>query len=119
MPPKEQPPSQERDAILAIGGHVIETEHLHLWGFPIHLQEAYNPPIVLTHQRKDPDTWFVWWMEGDISYVWAAIPYPLPFIIFARDNRLKAYTFEALSRKLSHENQRTNERRRRQTTRPI
>ncbi len=91
----------DRSMILSNGGHVIERNGTHLWGFAIDYSEALQPPVSITTPRDKPDTWFVWFLYGDLREVWPLIPYELPFIIFAREGKLRAYTFDSLAKRLS------------------
>ena len=92
---------EDRALILDNGGHVFERPDVCLWGFPIQYTEAFKPPVSILTPRYIPDTWFVWYLYGDLRKVWSLIPYKLPFIVFARSNRLRIYHFDDLARKLS------------------
>lgn len=89
----------DREAIRKLPyGHVIETERVMLWGFPV------NPPgpYKIEHHRGG-DTWLVWLCVGDLAEVVDAIPWPLPSITFARDNgNLRTYDYHRLVSKLKH-----------------
>jgi hypothetical protein len=82
-------------------GRTIETPQCCLWGFPIRLTpRLLKHGTVTIHHEPDPDCWMVWLCTGDLESVLHLIPYPLPYIAFARDNRLRGYSFERLTRKL-------------------
>lgn len=82
-------------------GKVIETHDCCLWGFPICLTpRLLKRGTVRIHHEPDPNCWMVWLCTGNLDHILHLIPYPLPFIAFARDNRLRAYSFEKLTRKL-------------------
>jgi hypothetical protein len=91
----------DRAAILDNGGHIFERPDICLWGFPIHHSEVLDPPVSILTPRSEVDTWFVWYLYGDLRKVWSLIPYKLPLIIFARDHKLRVYSFESLAKKLS------------------
>ena len=79
-------------------GRVIETPTCCLWGFPV----RYDPAA--THYpiqpEPHPDAWLVWLCTGTIEGILDLIPYPLPYIIFARDNRLRTYKFQTITSKI-------------------
>jgi hypothetical protein len=82
-------------------GRTIETPACCLWGFPIQLTpRLLKHGTVTIHHEPDPDCWMVWLCTGDLESVLHLIPYPLPYVAFARDNRLRGYSFEKLTRKL-------------------
>ncbi len=82
-------------------GRTIETPQCCLWGFPIRLTpRLLKHGTVTIHHEPDPDCWMVWLCTGDLESVLHLIPYPLPYVAFARDNRLRGYSFEKLTRKL-------------------
>ncbi len=68
-----------------------------------HLLNGYvisTPEFFLMGKRKD-DAWFVTYLAGDLRAAVAAIPYPLPWVIFQRDNgRLRRYSAESLTRRI-------------------
>lgn len=78
-------------------GRVIETADCVLWGFPVRLHDG--PPYAIRHEPQ-PDAWFVWLCTGSIARILDLIPYRLDHIIFARDNRHRAYNFDLLTKKL-------------------
>lgn len=79
-------------------GYVIETPDCVLWGFPVRYDPAATHYRIEHHQ--DPDTWLVWLCAGTIRGILDLIPYPLPRIMFARDNRLRTYKFQTITSKL-------------------
>jgi hypothetical protein len=82
-------------------GHLIDTPECCLWGFPIRLTpRVLKHGTVTIHHEPNPNCWMVWLCTGDLAHVLSLIPYPLPHIAFARDNRLRGYSFEKLTRKL-------------------
>jgi hypothetical protein len=83
-------------------GQVIETPECCLWGFPIRLiPHLLNRGAVTIHHEPKPDCWMVWLCAGTLSHVLPLIPYPLPLIAFARDNRnLRWYQFDELTKKI-------------------
>lgn len=92
----------ERHAIRRLPqGKVIETPQCCLWGLPIRLTpRTLKHGTVTIHHEPEPNCWMVWLCTGDLESVLHLIPYPLPYIAFARDNRLRGYSFEKLTRKL-------------------
>lgn len=99
-------PSQmdrDREAIKACGGTVIETPEFILWGFPFDsccVQEGVQIPLpgyTLSHV----DAWFCWMLAGDTAAAVQAVPYPLEWLIFARRNKLRAYKFDGLVKRLT------------------
>lgn len=82
-------------------GRTIETPTCCLWGFPILITpRTIKHGTVPIYHEPNPNCWMVWLCTGDLRTVLHLIPYPLPFIAFARDNRLRGYSFEKLTRKL-------------------
>lgn len=56
-----------------------------------------KPEFFLMGKRED-DAWFVTYLAGDLRAAVAAIPYPLPWVIFQRDNgELRRYSLESLT----------------------
>lgn len=89
---------QEASAILRLmEGRIVATQGLMLWGFPVHIGDEL-PESIEIEDYADPDAWMVWLAVGKVSFnaVMSAMPYPLPRVIFARDNRLKCYNLERL-----------------------
>ena len=101
--------NHECGVIRANGGTIVEVKGLMLWGFPV-MRETICEPVDLeseTHYQfrclpdDAHDAWFVWLCSGDITNVLDHMPYPLPYIIFARDKRnLRCYSLSALKRRL-------------------
>lgn len=82
-------------------GRLIIHKGLMLWGFPIRTK-GITPDRVLIEHHDNPDTWAVWLAAGEMTRanVMESIPYPLEWVVFARDNRLKCYNLQALLQKL-------------------
>jgi hypothetical protein len=93
---------QDACAILGlIEGRIIIAKDLMLWGFPVHVGDTVPEHIPIA-DYADPDAWMVWLAVGTLSLdaVVQAMPYPLPKVIFARDNRLRCYNLDTLKRHL-------------------
>lgn len=57
-----------------------------------------TPEFFLMGKHED-DAWFVTYLAGDLRAAVASIPYPLPWVIFQRDNgNLRRYSLESLTR---------------------
>lgn len=84
-----------------IGGRIVVGKNLMLWGFPVHVGDTMPDHLPIA-DYADPDAWMVWLAVGTLSAgaVREAMPYPLPRVIFARDNRLRCYNLETLLRHL-------------------
>lgn len=82
-------------------GRLIIHHGLMLWGFPIKTKGIVPDQIKIEH-HDNPDTWAVWLATGQLtsSAVLDCIPYHLPWVVFARDNRLKCYNLQSLLKKL-------------------
>jgi hypothetical protein len=51
--------------------------------------------------KVDGDAWFVSYLAGDLRAAVASIPFPLPWVIFQRDNgELRRYSLESLTRRV-------------------
>lgn len=84
-------------------GHVLSSDTFELWGFPCNEAEVMRCGYAQIRIYENPDAWFVWLAAGDIKDIIAAIPYPLPRVIFARDNgRLRAYDLRRLTTLAQH-----------------
>jgi hypothetical protein len=81
--------------VMAAGGYrLIAADGSELWGFPCR-KEAVTPGCTPAWEPQ-PDCWFVWLYTGNLSSLIGLIPHPLPWVIFARDNRLRAYRLAPL-----------------------
>lgn len=83
-------------------GHVIESNDLILWGFRTSLEHVTwcvtnkSPVYIPNYRPIVGDAWFVWMLAGNIRRIPQVIPYPLEYIFFARDKKLRPYTYEEL-----------------------
>jgi hypothetical protein len=51
--------------------------------------------------KAEGDAWFVTYLAGDLRAAVASIPFPLPWVIFQRDNgELRRYSAESLTRRI-------------------
>lgn len=89
-------------------GRVIEQNGVELWGFRTRMShlaacQIANIPVPIPDSAlHNADTWFVWACTGPVSRIPALIPYPLPYIAFARDNgKVRAYRFDELVKRIS------------------
>lgn len=84
-----------------IEGRIIIAKDLMLWGFPVRVGRKMPESIDIA-DYAEPNAWMVWLAVGTLSYqaVIEAMPYPLPKVIFARDNRLRCYNLDTLKRHL-------------------
>jgi hypothetical protein len=68
-----------------------------------HLLTGYvfsTPDCFLLGKRKE-DAWFVTYLAGDLAAAVPFIPFPLPYLIFQRDNgELRRYSAESLTRRI-------------------
>ena len=68
-----------------------------------HLLNGYvfsTPEYFLMCKRQD-DAWFVTYLAGSLRAAVAAMPYPLPYLIFQRDNgTCRRYSAESLTRRI-------------------
>lgn len=85
-------------ASIWFGEHFAETVADHfLNGYVIS-----TPDCFLMGKQESEDAWFVTYFAGDLRAAVAAIPYPLPFVIFQRDNgTLRRYKLESLTRRIN------------------
>jgi hypothetical protein len=52
--------------------------------------------------KVEGDAWFVTYLAGDLRAAVASIPFPLPWVIFQRDNgELRRYSLESLTRRVN------------------
>ena len=68
-----------------------------------HLLNGYvfSTPDCFLLGRRQEDAWFVTYLAGDLESALQFIPFPLPYLIFQRDNGvLRCYKSESLTRKL-------------------
>lgn len=85
--------------VMAAGGYrLVATDGSELWGFPCRVSKVY--PGYTPAWEPHPDCWFVWLYAGNLHSLIGLVPYPLPWVIFARDNRLRAYKLEPLLKRI-------------------
>jgi len=88
-------------ALIRKYGYIFETPSVVLWGFPVNVADALECVPVKIRKYNRCDGWFVWLATGEMKSILALIPYRLPTIIFARDNkRLRVYDFEDLIKRI-------------------
>lgn len=82
-------------------GYVFSTPEFFLMGRPVIRGAIYSLIVNPWHVFDDPDCWHVYLFAGDLSKVYAAIPYPLPFISFERKNKLRVFPVEQIRKKMN------------------
>ena len=68
-----------------------------------HLLNGYvfSTPDCFLLGKQQGDAWFVSYLAGDLRAAVPFIPFPLPWLIFQRDNgELRRYSAESLTRKI-------------------
>ena len=81
-------------------GHLIITPRLILLGkaVPTGLSD-YSDPWA-RYEESTCDAWLVWLAAGDLNECLRHIPYPKKYIGFARQDRLRWYRYDELTKKL-------------------
>lgn len=80
-----------------LGGHVHSTPTAFVMARPVMRAADYelltNPWV--TWRREDADAWLVYLAAGDVAEMLGFLPFPLPWIGWERDNRLRWHGFES------------------------
>lgn len=80
-------------------GWVISTPSLFLMARPVRSdwpEDVVLNPFALP---DSPDMWHVWLAAGDWREAFDCAPYPLPWVSFERNNRLRRYAWSAIFRR--------------------
>lgn len=69
-----------------LGGFVLSTPAAFLMGRPIRRDAPHKLQSDPWHTfaPEECDCWMVWLAAGDLSAIWRMVPYPLPWLAWAR-----------------------------------
>ena len=87
-----------------VSGYVVSTPDIFIMGRPV--KHNAEPALIVDaahpFARKDWDCWHIYTMAGDIKQCWGYYPFPLPFVSWERNNKLRVYRMMDVKRKAEH-----------------
>ena len=81
-------------------GYVISGPEFFVMGRAVRRDATYGAITSPWIDHKDPDCWWVYLASGDVRKFSRAMPYPLPWIGFERDNVPAFYATERILRRV-------------------
>lgn len=81
-------------------GFVHSTPDFFIMGRPV--VRAAAPALILNPShpfaRAECDAWMVYLAAGDLGKAWQVLPWPLPWLVFERNNELRFVSADAIKR---------------------
>ena len=80
-------------------GYVVSRPEFFAMARPVDKNAAASLIVNPGISFSKPDCWHIWLVAGDMMMALDALPFPLPFISFERNNKLKVYEYRRFLRR--------------------